>query len=364
MKVQSAVLLRRKYVNYMFELASFHFKDLNGLLDAHEQVEACKKKDSELQAAKKRLLGLQDSIKADSEGIESMAQYNAKAMKETTNIKQNLSKKININKKEIEENYAELNDLYQGIVLHNSSIMINKLRENEIFKKMQLAIDKTDDNFINFCKNFKLEELSKLEDMDLQLKRLLSYQKELSEDIDTFNIKQMELKINPIDMGLKMSVKNLKLKIINHCSTLDHYNETYKKDYAESLKFRISDIKSLKEYFATEEEEQEDSKSDLKFFSNVKNVNLNVNVLNEINKHIHKMMTIYESINESNLKNLEKVKTERERILKAAISLNELTVKASRQWLELDEKGWFAQTKKYLLEHELSSSLMIPNLMD
>lgn len=364
MKVQNAVQLRKKYVDYMFELASIHFKDLSGLLDAHEQVDVCKKKDEELLLALQRLEGLQQNIQEDSSKIDSMVHFSAKALKETSNIKQNLTKKLNVSKREIEENYSEMNDLYQGVVLHNASIMVAKLKENELFEKMQQAIDKTDEKFLDFCKSFKIDELTRYQDIDMQVNKLLSHQKNLIVDIDNFSFKQMELKLKPMDMGLKMAVKNLKLKISNHCLTLDHYNETFKQSYAETLKFRVNEVKTLGGYFEAKEEVREDVDKDKVFFANVKNANLNVSVLNEIKSHIERMVTLYTEVMETNTKSLEKVSLERERILKAAINLEELTVKAARQWLELDEDGWFCQTKKYLLNHFLAKDLMIKNLLD
>lgn len=365
MKVQNAVQLRKKYVDYMFELASIHFQDLSGLLDAHEQVDECRKKDADLVVGLKRLEGLQNNIVEDSEKNDSMVNFSAKAMKETTNIKQNLTKKINANNREIEENYAEMNDLYQGVVLHNASIMVTKLKEDDLFHKMQQAIEKTDEKFLEFCQEFKLDELNRYQDINTQVDRLLAHQKELIIDIDTFNFKQMELKLKPMDMGLKMSVKNLRLKITNHCLTLDHYNETFKKSYAETLKFRANEIKALKSYFDVDDMDGgDDVNKDIAFFTNVKNVNLSVTVLNDINAHIQKMIDLYSEVYENNFKNLEKVSKERERVLRAAINLEDLTVKAARQWLELDEGGWFSKTKKYLMEHHLAKELMIKNLMD
>lgn len=362
MNVQNAILLRRRYVSYIFKLSSLYFKNFNGLLNSFTNIDICKIKDKELNFAKNRLLGLQESIKNDSESLISMANFNSKAMKETTSIKQNISKKINKNKKEIEDNYLEINDLYQEIILSNSSIMLNKLKEYEIFNKMQLLIHKNDEIFVNYCKDFKIKDLVNLQDRDVQLKRLLIIQKDLVLDIEKFNIKQTELKVKPTDISIKMKIKNFKTKIVNHCYTLDYYNELYKSSHFESINSQLDEIKNLKSYFSILEDGEH--KNDLDFFSKIKNINLNSAMLIDITIDIKKMISIYNYIHYENSISLEKIISEREKVIKAAICLDVLTIKALRQWLEVDESGWYYQTKEFLLNHPLSSDLMNPHLID
>lgn len=165
MKVQNIILLRRKYISYLFELADKTFIDTSELNNSVDEFKILSDKDKELNNALKRLERLQENVLANLEPLENMSNFKSKDMKENSLNKQHLTKKMKQISKSIEDNYRDMNDLYQGIVLHNASYMIKKLSFDQMFIKLQLAIKKTDKEFLDFCNEFKQDEIAVASDI-------------------------------------------------------------------------------------------------------------------------------------------------------------------------------------------------------
>jgi hypothetical protein len=368
MKVQSVILLRRKYVSYLFELADQNFHNLDQLTSAVDQFEELISKDKELEASKKRLEGLQVDISNDSKYLDSMAHYNPKATKEASQLKQNVSKKINTNIKDYLSNYQEMNDLYQGIILHNASLMMAELEKNPLFKKMQLAIQKTDKEFLKFCQDFKQDEILQHTDINIKIKNIISHLKDLSESLADYKLENVELKLNPLNMSIKMKVKNLKIKIHTLSSNIDHLNQVYKSLYPETLKFRINEIKVLSDILSSNQDntlgEVSTTDNTQSIISNINNIYLSPQTLTEIQNIVKKMIEYYSIADNNNIKTLNHINEEKEKISKAAISFDDLTIKAARQWLELHQDGWFKKTKTYIQNHPLAPTNITISLLD
>lgn len=384
MKVQNVILLRRKYISYLFELADKNFPNNEQLNSAVEEFKVLTVKDSDLIKAQNRLLGLKDNLTEDMELLDSMAKYNAKSMKETSQLKQNLSKKLNNINKDYEANYRDMNDLYQGIIVHNASIMLNKLQEDNLFKKMQQAILTTDSEFLIFCENFKKEEINKHQSIQLNIQKTLQLLSELNTNVNDYIQSNTELKLNHLNMAMKMRVKNSKIQIINITKNLQTIINNHIILYPETLKFRVNEINDFVSFIDLEPSNETKENIELtnntneldlitetetilnkeKIITNVFNIQLNFPLLLKIQEKSNKIIPYFEESFKDNEKILLNLIEEKDKILKAAIPFETLTIKAARQWLELNEKGWFAITKNYIINHPLATTHMNMSLLD
>lgn len=370
MKVQNIILLRRKYISYLFELADKHFPDRTKLNGSVEEFNELIQKNDDLQVGIQRLNSLQTDVNDNLEPLENMTKFNAKSMKENSQIKQNLTKKIKQLNKDYEDNYREMNDLYQGIILHNASIMMNELRLDPMFKKMQDAISLTDNEFITFCKEFKQDEIAKSEDIKQRANQIVFYYNEILETIVQYRAQDIELKENHLNMATKMKLKNSKLKIIDLVQKLDLEHNEYKIFYSETLKFRVNEIKSLSLIIQPHIEELKDnnssdslSNSELMIVTDISNAHIQLDNLENIETQVRKYLEFYSDALKNNDKTLKSLYEEKDKIIKAAIPYEELTIKAARQWLEIDKEGWFSKTREYISNHTLATNMTI-SLMD
>lgn len=368
MKVQNIILLRRKYISYLFELADKHFPDRTQLNGSVEEFNELIQKNDELQVGIQRLNSLQTDVNDNLEPLENMTKFNAKSMKENSQIKQNLTKKIKQLNKDYEDNYREMNDLYQGIILHNASIMMNELRLDPMFKKMQDAISLTDNEFITFCNEFKQDEIAKSEDIKQRANQIVSYYNELLNTIVQYRAQDIELKENHLNMAIKMKLKNSKLKIIDLVQKLDSEHNEYKLFYSETLKFRVNEIKPISLIVQPHIEEMQEDKisepgTDSMIVTDISNAHLQSDNLLQIETQVTKYLDFYSDALKNNDKLLKSLYEEKDKIIKAAIPYEELTIKAARQWLEIDKEGWFAKTREYISQHTLATNMTI-SLMD
>lgn len=369
MKVQNIILLRRKYISYLFELADNTFIDTSELNNSVEEFKILADKDVELNNALKRLERLQENVLANLEPLENMSKFKPKDMKENSLNKQHLTKKIKQISKSIEDNYRDMNDLYQGIILHNASYMIKKLSVDPMFTKLQLAIKKTDKEFLDFCNEFKQEEIAISFDILERANSILKDYQQILKDILLYIDRKNDLQKNHLNMAAKMKVKSLKNNIISLIHNVDKKHNEFKSLYPEALKFRVNEIKPLSVFINGEEIEISDTNEEDVFHeetvvTDVKNINLDSDTLNNLTETIKKYIPYYEDPQKNHEKKLNTLNEEKNKIIKAAIPLEELTIKTATQWLEINQNGWFAITKKYISNHSLAPELMNQELKD
>lgn len=369
MKVQNIILLRRKYISYLFELADKTFIDTSELNNSVDEFKILSDKDKELNNALKRLERLQENVLANLEPLENMSNFKSKDMKENSLNKQHLTKKMKQISKSIEDNYRDMNDLYQGIVLHNASYMIKKLSFDQMFIKLQLAIKKTDKEFLDFCNEFKQDEIAVASDIFERTNSILIDYQQILQSISLYIDKKNELQKNHLNMAAKMKVKTLKNNIIELIHNVDNNHNEFKSLYPEALKFRVNEIKSLSTFLNGEQIEIADTNEDDIFneqtlVTDVKNINMDSDMLNNLSETIKKYIPFYEDPQKNYEKKLNVLNEEKNKIIKAAIPFEELTIKTATQWLEINQNGWFAVTKKYISNHSLAPDLMSQELKE
>lgn len=367
MKVQNIILLRRKYISYLFELADKTFPDIKELNNSVDEFKVLADKDVALNKSLKRLERMQDDVLANLKPLENMSKFKPKDMKENSLNKQHLTKKIKQISKSIEDNYRDMNDLYQGIVLHNASYMIKKLSNDEMFHKLQEAIKKTDKEFITFCEEFKQDEIAIEADILEKSSTILQNYQTILNDIETYLDRKQDLERNHLNMAAKMKVKTLKNKIISLVHTVDNNHNEFKMLYPESLKFRVNEIKPLADILNGEQIEIADTSEDDLFHENtlvtdIKNIHIDIDIINKLKEIIKKYIPYYEDAQKTSEKKLNILNEEKNKIIKAAIPFEELTIKTATQWLEINQNGWFSITKKYIANHSLAQELMSQEL--
>jgi hypothetical protein len=349
MKFTDFVSLRKKYSDYIFNLCITHFETPH--VFAEEELILKKHMDYDwlLQTQSARINNQANLLNQRVREFSKLTQVDKRAMNELMELKiilKNQKKEMEILQ---EKNHQEIKESYTSILLQLCTKIFNKIKEEPLLHKMQLAIKKTEKHFMKYCFDWKLDKKNYYNDVQEQTSLIIKISNQITEEIQNF-FKNEQSSLFPQNKTQDLHVKMQSSKIGANCTNLAHYVDNFKSFYPETLLFKDGILTKidLKESF------KDFSQISMGQMAKVEDTKKLKENLNTALIEIKKIQEIFYGIYEKNRKYLIHLDVERKKMSKIAITEFELTQMTIIQWLEYDPNSIFFLFSEYLKEHKFS----------
>lgn len=347
MKAQDIVLLRKKYVNLIFELAKKSFNIQQDFLLEEKNLRIYMEKDILLSEHADKISSRIDSLNQEMKELSKIAKFDKNALDELTQIQLSLKNQQKNNKTQRQEHYTFISKQYFEILVQTTMKVLGELEKDELFNKMRLAIKKTENRFIEYCKQWKSRESENYKKLGQQIELIYNFSSQLVQDIDAcISTETTDAYTSDASISHISSLKNS--RVAANCTTLAHYLENFKELYPQTLGFKAQSLTkiNLKEDFndLMEANSFGSMKASLKMKGKLNLAKKQVGIVNRL---FHELLLV-------NNKHLEKIEDERIKMMKIAIGEYQLTQTTIKQWLESDKKSLFFIFSEYLDKHKFA----------
>jgi rRNA-processing protein FCF1 len=349
MKFDDILKVRKKYASYIFELCFKNFDSPKTFVEEDLQFKRNMDYDWMLQAQFTKISSQSNELNKRIREFSKLTQVDKRILNELMSLKVQLKKQ----KKTIEDlklkHYQEISKHYQETILNLCEKIFDKIKDDELLHKLQLATQKTDKRFMAYCLNWKIDKKSYHDDISEQTTFIFKTCEHLLEEIKI----AIDLENSDAYKGGLAYAKNASstknATIAANCINLSHYVENFKKLYPETLNYKNNFLTKL------------ELKNDFKDLANMSGIHSQKNStemqekLEVIIPSIKKAQEIFYGLYDANRSYLIKLDFERRKMSKAAISEKRFLEIVLKQWLENDPDGIFYLFSEYLKDHEYFS---------